>query len=521
MTDPHARDRADVPLLRTENLTKRFGTQLALDGVSIEVRAGEVHAILGENGAGKSTLMNLLDGLLHPDAGTIFWRGGPIRLHSPRDAQELGIAMVHQHFMLVPALTVAENVLLAHPDRERFLLDRNRARTWIRTIAERHGLRIDPDVRVDRLPVGARQRVEIAKSLAREASLLILDEPTAVLTPGETRDLFRFLGELRGRGAAILFISHKLPEVLELSDRITVLRRGRKTGTFARGEADEARLTGHVLGIGDDATRAPASRTQGAAGRSAESAPPVLEVRGLSRRFPGGPALQDVSFAVRAREILGVTGVDGNGQEELAALLAGIVTAEGGTIALGGADVTHAGIRRRWTMGLAVLPGDRTHEGVVGDLTVWENVSLRDYGAPFARRLAGLAVDPAAHRARAARVLESYDVRGPGLRAKARALSGGNQQKLLLARELMHEPRALVAVNPTRGLDVGAARDVLRRLLALREGGAAVLLISTELEEVLEVADRVAVLSAGRMDEIAHPDRERVGTAMLAGAARA
>jgi simple sugar transport system ATP-binding protein len=501
---------ARAPLLQTRNLTKRFGSLAALDGVDVVVQPGEIHSILGENGAGKSTLMNLLFGILRPDAGTILWKGEPAHIDSPAAARRRGIGMVHQHFMLAPALTVAENVLLAHPDRGHFLFDRDGARRRVLEISERHGLALDPDARVESLPVGARQRVEIAKAIAHDAELLILDEPTAVLTPKEARDLFRFLRELRERDAAVLFISHKMDEVLEISDRVTVLRRGRVAGSFARGEATVATLAGAVLGVGEE--RAIATHPR-AATRTTKR--PALTFGRVSARFPNGTSIQDIDLEIHEGEIFAVAGVDGNGQEEWTSILAGVTAPDAGTIHLGDEDVTGRNALERHELGLGVLPGDRARQGLILDLALWENLALRRFGAREAQRAGEWWIDLETHRRDAAHLLEAFDVRGPGLDAKARALSGGNQQKLLLAREIGRGPRVLVALHATRGLDIGASADVVRRVLQLRDAGAGILWISTDLDEVLEIGDRVGVLVGGRLREMHERDHETVGAAML------
>ncbi len=507
----------EPPLLVCESIDKRFGDLVALRGVDLDVRAGEVHALLGENGAGKTTLMNLLYGLLLPDAGRIRWRGREARFGGPADALALGIGMVHQHFTLVPALTVWENVWLAHPGRAELLVDADRARGEVRALAERFGLALDPDARVRDLPVGARQRIEITKALTRDISLFILDEPTAVLAPGEVRTLFRVLRRLAEAGSAILFISHKLDEVLEVSDRITVLRHGRVTARCSTAEADAAELTRRILG--DEIAAAPSARVRmsSPAGASEGEDRPALSVRRLETAAGTGVPLREISFDLRPGEILGVTGVDGNGQDELVAALAGLLRPRAGSIRLLGEDVTSLDVRARWRRGLSVLPGDRAREGLVPALTLWENLALREFGAPWARWRGRYAVVPNRHRRRAQALLTRHDVRSPGPGTTAARLSGGNQQKLLLARELAAEPEVLVLLNPTRGLDVGAADALYRTLDELRRGGRAVFLVSTELDEVLARADRWAVLSAGTLRESPTPDREAIGAMMLGG----
>ena len=515
-------------ILEARGLTKRFGPLVALDGADLDVAPGEVHAVLGENGAGKSTLMNLLFGALQPDAGTIRWRGGETAWRSPADALAAGIGMVHQHFTLVPALTVWENIWLSHPARPGLRLDPFRARRALRDLSDRFTLDLDPGARVEDLPVGTQQRVEIAKALAREPDLLILDEPTAVLAPDETRGLFEGVRALTAAGTAILFISHKLEEVLEVSDRITVLRRGRVTASCARSEADVPRLTGSIIGDGKTGwSRAPRATVErvpaaegdqpGEEGGERPRGRVLLEVAGLSRRPRAhGSPLRDIGFTLRAGDVLGVAGVAGNGQRELVSALAGVDDIERGSVRLLGRDVTAAPAEERWRRGLSVLPGDRGREGLALDAPVWENLALRQFGAPWARE--GLLVDPAVHVTRASALIARHDVRASGPEAPARSLSGGNQQKLLLARELAADPKVLVLLNPTRGLDIGAADTLLRTLRSLARGGRAVLLVSTELDEILAFADRFAVMYEGLWSEVAGPDRAAIGARMIGAA---
>ncbi len=509
-------------LLTAQGLTRSYGSVAALQDVDLEIRAGEVHAVLGENGAGKTTLMNLLFGLVRPDSGTMHLDGKPFAPASPAGALAAGIGMVHQHFMLVPALTVWENLHLANPLRPRWRLPRREARRMVHELSDRFGLELDPDALVDDLAVGARQRLEILKALARDVRLLILDEPTAVLAPPEVGALFRVLEELRANGTSILFISHKLEEVLQVADRITVLRGGRVTARCDAADADVPTLTRSIVGDGStawarrDRVRI-ARRDPGDGGGEerdeASIGDVLLSVRGLSGRRAGRIPVRDVSFDLRAGEILGVTGVDGNGQDELVALLAGVAPCDAGVIRLLGRDVSNASTGERWRAGLSVLPGDRRRDGLVPEAPVWENLALREYGSPWARR--GRFVDPARHVARAVELMECHDIRATGPFAETRSLSGGNQQKLLFAREIAADPSVVVLSNPTRGLDVGAADALLRELESLRDAGRGVVLVSTELDEVLEFADRVAVMVAGQWIEAQARTRESVGRLML------
>ncbi len=482
----------------------------ALDSVDFDASVGEIHAVLGENGAGKTTFMNVLYGMHRPDAGEVQWNGRPVSPASPRDARDLGIGMVHQHFMLVDALTVWENLWLVHPDRPRVGLGRASARRALREVSDRFGLELDPDDRVESLPVGARQRLEIAKALVRDVDLLILDEPTAVLAPAEVEELFRVLRELRAGGTTLLFISHKLDEVLRVADRITVLQRGRVTARCRADEADVPTLRRSIVGEGSarPASPRPSRSPEVLAGGVR------LEARRISSRRAGRVPVVNVTFSLRAGEILGVTGVDGNGQDELVAMLAGVAPVDRGRIVLGGSDVTARTVAQRWRAGLGVLPGDRRRDGLVGDASVWENLALREFGADWAR--GRFLVDPDRHRERAGQLARRHAVRLADVEQPARSLSGGNQQKVLFARELAADPSVLVLLNPTRGLDVGAADALLRDLLRARDEGRAVLLFSTELDEVLRVADRIAVMNRGRWrDAPPDADRETVGALML------
>ncbi|MEZ5066443.1 MAG: ABC transporter ATP-binding protein [bacterium] len=510
-------------ILEARGLGKRFGPVVALDQVDLELDRGEVLAVLGENGAGKSTLMNVLFGALAPDAGEIRWHGRNVAWGSPAGALAAGVGMVHQHFTLLPALSVLENVWLSHPDRPRFSLDLPRARVRLLELSERFGLDLDLSARVGDLPVGAQQRVEIAKALARSPEVLILDEPTAVLAPEEVDRLFAGVRALVAAGTSVLFISHKLDEVLEIADRVTVLRRGRVTATCRRDEADVPLLTRSIVGDGATSwaragrttvTREPAETSPPSPSDEAPVRPALLEVRDLTRaadRF--GPGLARVSFRVARGELVGVAGVDGNGQQELAAVLAGVLHATQGSIRLAGKELRGQTPEERWRLGLSVLPGDRREEGLVGAASIRDNLALREFGAPWARE--GLLVNVGVHDARAVALMERHDVRAPGPEALAESLSGGNQQKLLLARELAGAPKMLVLLHPTRGLDIGAADSTLRTLRALADDGCGVVVISAELDELLAWADRVAVLHRGTWHESPARSRREIGALMV------
>jgi simple sugar transport system ATP-binding protein len=475
--------------LELQGITKRFGSLVANDHIDLVVEPGQIHALLGENGAGKTTLMNVLYGLLHPDEGEILIDGEPVSFRSPGDAIKAGIGMVHQHFMLVPVFTVAENVTLG-VERTRMLglLDRRRARRDVRELSERYGLNVDPDAYVEDLPVGIQQRVEIVKALLREASVLILDEPTSVLTPGETEDLFRVIRELKAGGRSIVFISHKLKEVQAIADTITVIRRGRVVGERPP-TATDGELAALMVGRPVELTvsKSPA--------RPAEA---VLDVRGLSAADDhGNAALDDVSFQVRAGEILGVAGVQGNGQTELCEALIGLRPTTAGSVLLDGKDLSHAPPRDRLRAGFGYVPEDRQEDGLVPDFSVAENLVLDVYDRPpFA---SGLALNLDAISTYANRLVEEYDVRTPSAQRPAGTLSGGNQQKVILAREMSRDVRLLLASQPTRGLDVGSIEFVHRRIVEQRDRGVAVLIVSSELDEIYALADRIAVMYEGKI----------------------
>ncbi len=506
--------------LELRGITKRYPGVVANDGVSLSVRRGEIHAIVGENGAGKSTLMSILAGLYRPDAGTIAVDGLRVQFRSPRDAIERGIGMVYQHFMLVESFTVAENVLLG--ERESGIrLDTARVERALTALSQQYRLGIDPKARVWQLSVGERQRVEILRLLHRGARILVFDEPTAVLTPREADDLIHTLRAMAAEGFCIVFISHKLDEVLAVADRITVLRRGQTVASLTPFETTRRELARLMVGRELAAALVAASAaplTHDAPESSAGNE--VLTISGLRAMGDKGlPALSDVNLDVHEGEILGIAGVAGNGQRELAEVITGLRPASAGCILISGVDLTNRSCRQIARAGVAHVPEDRLGTGLVGSLDLAANAMLRDYRQPPLARgpfLAGRAI-----AAFADRLLSDYDVASTGRAAKLRDLSGGNQQKLLLARELAGQPRLIVAVHPTRGVDVGATEAIHRVLLAQRGRGAATLLISEDLDELLALCDRIAVLYEGRvMGTIAarHADREELGLLMAGGA---
>ncbi|HEY8393421.1 MAG TPA: ABC transporter ATP-binding protein [Thermaerobacter sp.] len=499
-------------MIEVVGITKRFPGLIANDRISFAVRPGEIHAIVGENGAGKSTLMKILAGLYEPDEGEIRLRGRPVRLRGPRHAAQLGIGMVHQHFMLIPRFTVTENVILGSEPGSGARLDLAAARTRVRELAQRYRLDIDPDAPVSRLSVGQQQRVEILKVLYRGAEILILDEPTAVLVPQEVEELFHHLRELRQQGKTVLFISHKLDEVLAIADRITVLRRGRVVGTVDAREATKPRLAEMMVGrpVLFELERPPAT--------GAGEDEPLLALHDVTCRDGARAVLERVSLTVRPGEIYAIAGVEGNGQAELVEVITGLRIPDEGRVELLGADVTRWSVDRRRRAGLAVIPEDRHRQALVLPMSLWENALLGRHRHPAWRR--GPFFRPATIRAHVAREVARFDVRTPSLDVPAASLSGGNQQKLVLARELSQEPRVIVAAQPTRGLDVGAIEFVWSRLLEARARGLGVLLISADLEEILALADRIGVIARGRLvGELARSEAtaEALGRMMLAG----
>jgi general nucleoside transport system ATP-binding protein len=500
----------DHVVLELRGITKRFPGVVANDHIDLDLRRAEVHALLGENGAGKTTLMNVLYGLYRPDEGEIRLGGKAVSFHSPKDAIAHGIGMVHQHFMLIPVMTVAENIVLANePTRNGVILDYAAADRRVRELARTFGFAIDPDTPVYDISVGQQQRVEILKALYRGAEILILDEPTAVLTPQESTELFGILRTLQREGTSIIFISHKLNEVLEIADRISVLRRGKKIDTVPRAGATEQGLAS--LMVGRDVLlrveKPPATPSD-----------PLLEVEDLQALDDRGlEAVRGISFNVRAGEIVGLAGVDGNGQSELVEVLSGLRRPVSGRVLLGGSDVTGEGARKIIDRGVGHIPEDRQRRGLILEFTLAENLVLHDYEKEPNSRFGWLFPDRIVSWSR--RLLERFDVRGGGPQTRASALSGGNQQKVVLAREIGREPRVLLAAQPTRGLDVGAIEFVHRQLVEARDAGKAVLLVSLELEEILSLSDRILVVYEGRIAGEYGPDvtEDELGIAMTGG----
>jgi len=486
-------------------IVKRFPGVLANDHVDFDLRPGEIHALLGENGAGKSTLMSVLAGLYKPEAGTILVHGEPVNFNSPRDAIAHGLGMIHQHFTLIPSHTVTENILLGL-DEPRFLMRLPEYNKRMAELGERFGLKITPQAKIWQLSVGEQQRVEILKMLYRGVQVLIMDEPTAVLAPQEIEGLFNTLRSMCVEGKSIVFISHKLHEVMSIADRITVLRHGKVTAAGLRpADTSKTELARLMVGRTVLFTLEKQQRTAGEV---------VLEIEGVSAENDKGlPALRNVSLEVRAGEIVGVAGVAGNGQTELAEVITGLRKVTAGRVLVNGEDVTNRSARVPIQKGVAHVPEDRTHVGSAPGLSITDNVIMKDYRQPPIAR--GWSLQRIAARKKAETLKEDYSILAPTVDVPARLLSGGNLQRMILARELSGQPKLLIAMQPTRGLDVGAIEGVQRLLLAQREAGAAILLSSEELDEIYALSDRIVVIYGGEI--IGDVDLEDIGLAMTGG----
>lgn len=511
MTDQVSSNRARIQRLEMQNIVKQFPGVLAVNHVDFDVQSGEIHALLGENGAGKSTLMKMLYGLYQPDDGQILLDGSPVKIQSPQDAIRSGIGMVHQHFMLVPSLTVAENVALGMKSSRGWRLDLDIVSKRIRELSELYNLKVNPDLPIWQLAVGEQQRVEIVRALYKGAALLILDEPTAVLTPREVEELFGILRKMSADGRGIIFISHKLHEVLAISQRVTVLRDGQKVDTIPTAQATRLKLA--EMMVGRPVTLEYQRDTQ-------KDGPECLNLTGISALSDRGDlGLKDVSLSVSGGEIVGVAGVSGNGQTELAQVIAGLRPLKNGRIHIAGVEVTHASPRRVNGLGLSYIPEERMIDGAIKDFTVAENFVLQDHGRdPYSqggiflkfRTIARICWD----------VIRRFEIKTPGTDIPIKNLSGGNIQKLILARELSRQPKVLIAAQPTRGVDIGATEYIHLRLLEERSKGTAILLISEDLDEILALSDRIAVMYEGKIVDVVKRESitiEQLG-AMMAGA---
>ena len=476
--------------LELQGITKRFPGVLANDSVDLEVESGQILGLLGENGAGKTTLMNILYGLYSADEGQILIDDAVQDFQSPGDAIDAGIGMVHQHFMLVPVFSVAENVVLGvEPTREAGVLDMKKARDDVTEISTKYGLAVDPNAMVEDLPVGIQQRVEIIKVLFRDAEIIIFDEPTAVLTPQEVEEFFGIVRSLRDGGAGIIFITHKLKEVLEIADRIEVLRRGAVVGAAIPGEVSDEQLAELMVGRPVELT---------VAKEEAEPGEPVVEVADLMVLDDRSHvAVNNVSFEVRAGEIVGIAGVQGNGQSELVEALTGLRPALSGTVKLGGADITDDTPREVHQERVAHVPEDRQRSGLVMPFTIAENLVLNTYyDPPYSK---GVAMDWGETRTTAESLVKQYDIRTPGIDVSVANLSGGNQQKVIVAREFSRDVTFVIASQPTRGLDVGSIEYIHERIVKERDAGTAIVIVSTELDEIMALSDRILVMFRGEV----------------------
>ena len=474
------------------NVTKRFPGIIANDHVTLQLKKGEIHALLGENGAGKSTLMSVLFGLYQAEEGVIKKDGVEVKINNPNDANALGIGMVHQHFKLVECFSVLDNIILGDEDTKHGFLQRTQAREKVMALSEKYGLRVNPDAMIEDISVGMQQRTEILKMLYRDNEILIFDEPTAVLTPQEIEELLQIMRNLAAEGKSILFISHKLNEIMSVADRCTVLRKGKYIGTVSIADTNKAELSRMMVG-----------RDVEFAVQKGEAHPAevVLDVKDITvpSKVHRNNAVKNVSFQVHAGEIVCIAGIDGNGQSELVYGISGLESVSGGTVTMCGQDITNAPIRRRSVLGMSHIPEDRHKHGLVLDYTLEDNMILQRYFEPeFTNKLGFLRRKNI--RSYAERLIDQYDVRsGQGPVTVARSMSGGNQQKAIIAREIDKNPQLLIAVQPTRGLDVGAIEYIHKQIVAQRDAGKAVLLVSLELDEVMTVSDRILVMYEGEI----------------------
>ena len=498
-----------MPNLQLKDIFKKFPGVIANDNVSLTVEKGEIHALLGENGAGKTTLMNILYGIYTKDSGIIIWKDEEVSFKSPRDAIESGVGMVHQHFMLVPTLSVAQNITLGIKDKGYPFNNKKKVVKDITELSKKYGLQVDPTQLISKLSVGARQRVEILKSLYRNAELLILDEPTAVLTPQETDNFFEILKKLKKEGHSVIIITHRIPEVIKITDKVTILKDGKNVATVKTSETNENELSNYMIGR---SLKTFSSREEVI---ESEENGLVLENVGLNKKLK---TLTDISFQVKKGEIFGIAGVDGNGQKELAEVIAGIRKPDSGTILIAGKNMNRVSFKTRKKAGLAYITDDRHHEGLVLDMNVSENMILKDYDQkPFSKK--GI-INYNVVRAKTEQRIKDYDIKTPGIKTPIRLLSGGNQQKVIIARELAAGPSVVLACQPTRGLDIGATEFVRQILINKRNEGLSILLISADLEEIVSICDRIAVIFEGRIVGIikngADLDLNKIGL-MMAG----
>jgi len=495
------------------NITKHFPLVIANDDVDFLVQKGEIHALVGENGAGKSTLMNILYGLLHPDSGTVAVKENPVQFSGPGDAISHGIGMVHQHFMLIPPLTVAENVVLGQEPSQKGFVNIAQANKTVQALSDQYGLKVDPTAKVKTLSVGIEQRIEIIKVLYRGAEILILDEPTAVLAPQEVEELFEILRSLTEQGKTIIFITHKLQEVMEISDMVTVMRRGKVVGTVAIEETSRSEIATMMVG------RQVLFRVERGKATPEEIVLQAEDLHALDNKRL--PVLRGVSFSVRQGEILGIAGVEGNGQTELVEAITGLRKVEKGTIKLNGTAITNFSTRLVREQGTGHIPEDRHRRGLILDYTMAQNMVLGiHYRKPFIKKLLIDVINFAPIKEKANRLIDEFDIRPPDQENLAGNLSGGNQQKVIVAREFDQDPKLLIAAQPTRGIDVGSIEFIHQRLIQARDAGKAVLLVSADLEEILSISDRIAVMYEGEIVGILDPEEateERLGLMMTGG----